>query len=125
MRVCRNIRVFRKIIITWIILGALIAVALHFNLDKKFIAIGLIFIGFFTQAFSGLLVLIGLAPWVGPLLVKVLSLPFFWLLNGIGYLASVIAIRKGHGKVVLNHRIVTIVLLIGVILGYVLGRVLH
>jgi len=121
----KNFWVFRKIILTWIILCSLAAIALHFNLDKKAIAAGLIILGYFTQAFSGLLVLIGIVPWIGPLIVKVLSLPFFWILNGIGYLASVIAIKKGHGKIVLNHRIVTIVFLTGVVLGYILGRILH
>ncbi len=117
--------VFRKILITWFFLILLTAAGLHFNLDKKIIAAGLIVLGFFTQAFSGLMVLIGIVPWIGPLIVKVLSLPFFWILNGIGYLASVVAIKKGHGKIVLNHRILTIVFLAGVTLGYILGRALH
>jgi len=117
--------VFHKIILTWILLTILFLIALHFHLDKKIIAAGLLIIGYFTQAFSGLMVLVGLVPWIGPLIVKLLSLPIFWILNGLGYIVSAVAIKKGHGKIVLNHRIVTLVLLIGVVIGYILGRVLH
>jgi hypothetical protein len=54
----------------------------------------------------------------------VLSLPFIWLLNGVGYLVSVVAIRRGYSKDVLNYRIITITLLFGITFGYVLGKVL-
>ncbi len=59
---------------------------------------------------------------VGPVVVKVLSLPFIWLLNGIGYIVSLIAIKRGYTKDVLNTRIMTIMLLIGVTVGYILGK---
>lgn len=71
-----------------------------------------------------MMVLIGIVPWIGPLIVKVLALPFFWILNGLGYFASIVAIKKGHGKTVLNYRVLTIIFLVGVVVGYILGRYL-
>jgi len=121
----RNVWVFRKIIISWIILISLLELGLHFHLDAKIIGIVLVVVGFFTQAFSGLLAIIGFIPFIGPLIVKVLTLPIFWIINGIGYLASIVAIKKGHGMEVITYRILTIVFLIGIIFGYVLGRLLH
>ena len=114
---------FRKIFLTWIILVTLFALGLHLHLDTKILGIALFVVAFLTQAFSGLLVLIGLIPVLGPIVVQVLSLPIFWVLNGIGYLASIVAIKKGHGKEVITYRILTIIFLAGVIVGYVLGRI--
>jgi len=61
---------------------------------------------------------------VGPMVAHVLSLPFLWLLNGVGYLVSIIAIRRGYSKDVLNYRIVTITLIFGITMGYVLGKLI-
>ncbi|MCP4728056.1 MAG: hypothetical protein GY863_23660 [bacterium] len=117
-----NIRVFRKMILSWILIIILLSVGLYFNLDKKILGVGLIVVAYFTAALSGLMVLIGAVPILGPVLVKILSLPFFWILNGIGYFASIVAIKKGHSKEVITYRILTIVFLFGVIVGYILSR---
>jgi len=107
------------------VLLLLLALGLHFNLDKKVIAIGFIVIGYLTSAFTGLLFVIGLIPLIGPPIATLLSLPFFWILNGLGYFVSIVAIKKGHGREVLNYRVITIIFLSGVVVGYILGRVLH
>jgi hypothetical protein len=60
-------------------------------------------------------------PIIGPLLVKVLTMSFIWLLNAVGYLVAYIAIKRGYSKDVLTYRGITIALIIGVVLGYVLG----
>ena len=117
--------VFKKIIIAWIILILLLVLGLHFHLDAKIIGIVLVVVGFFTQAFSGLLIIIGFIPILGPFIVQILTLPIFWIINGIGYLASIVAIKKGHGTEVITYRILTIVFLFGIIFGYVLGRLIH
>lgn len=117
-------RVFYKIILTWIILIILLFSGLRFDLDTKILSAVLITIAFLTKAFSGLLMLIGLIPVIGPLIIQVLTLPIFWILNGIGYLASIVAIKKGHGKEVITYRILTIIFLLGVAVGYIISRVL-
>lgn len=121
----RNIWIFRKIIITWIIIAGALTIGLHYHLDKKLMLLVLFIFGLLTKAFLGLLVLIGLVPIIGPIIVNVLSIPFFWVLNGLGYFVSIIAIKKGHGKTVLNYRLFTIVFLIGVVVGYLIAKLLN
>jgi hypothetical protein len=75
-----------------------------------------------SNAFAGLAGLIAMIPVVGPLIVKVLSLPIFWLLNAGGYYISVIAIKRGYGRDVINYRIATIIFLVGFAVGFVLAK---
>ena len=49
-------------------------------------------------------------------------IPVIWLLNAIGYLVSYVAIRRGYSKDVLTYRGLTFALIIGIVLGFVLGR---
>ncbi len=83
-----------------------------------------IIFGLISQAFIGLLNMIALIPVVGPLVAKVLALPFYWLLNALGYFVSVIAIKKGYSRDVLNYRVLTIVFLVGLLVGFVIGKLI-
>jgi hypothetical protein len=83
-----------------------------------------ILIGIAGQAFAALVAWIGLVPLVGPLIAQVLTLPFIWLLNGIGYLVSLVAIKRGYSKDVINYRMATVTLIIGIIVGYILGKLI-
>ena len=65
--------------------------------------------------------IIGLVPIIGPLIVKVLSLSIIWLLNAVGYLVSFTAIKRGYSKDVLTYRGLTVALLVGIVIGYVIG----
>lgn len=47
-----------------------------------------------------------------------------WLLNALGYLVSFLAIRRGYSKDVLTYRGLTVALLVGVVIGYVLGKLI-
>ncbi|NQU28915.1 MAG: hypothetical protein HQ528_11550 [Candidatus Marinimicrobia bacterium] len=115
---------YRKILILW--LGILIAViiALLLGVDEKIVVFGTLVVGLFTQAFAGLATLIVMIPLAGPLIVKVLTIPFFWILNALAYLVSVLAIRKGYGKDIVNSRVITLALLVGTVIGYILGHLL-
>jgi hypothetical protein len=75
-----------------------------------------------TTVLAWLLALITMVPIVGPLLVKVLSLSIIWLLNAIGYLVSYIAIKRGYSKDVISYRGVTIALITGIVIGFVLAN---
>ncbi|MBV8656306.1 MAG: hypothetical protein JO142_00630, partial [Burkholderiales bacterium] len=44
------------------------------------------------------------------------------LLNSIGYLVSMVAIRRGYSKDVLTYRGLTVALITGIVLGYILGK---
>lgn len=95
-----------------------------FEVNAKVLALWAVTLGLVTNGFAALATLVALVPFLGPLLVKLLSLPFFYMLNGIGYLVSLLAIKKGYGAEVINHRLLTIILMIGVVIGYVLGNLL-
>ena len=105
-------------------IGISIYLMLAFNLDVSAITIITLLLGFITNVFVGLTTLVGLVPIIGPLIVKVFTIPFFWLLNGMGYFTSAYAIKKGYGRDIMSHRLITITLLTGIVLGYILGHLI-
>ena len=109
-----------------ILIGICVSVylMLHFQLDIRAITIITLLLGYITNVFIGLVALIGFIPIIGPLIVKVFTIPFFWFINSMGYFTSAYAIKKGYGKDILRHRLITFVLLIGIILGYILGHLI-
>jgi len=106
----------------WIAIGGMVWLGLHFNVDHSVIAGGVVVVGLATHAFGWLLGIIALVPVIGPILVKVLSIGFIWLLNAVGYLVAYIAIRRGYSKDVLTYRGLTIATIVGIVIGYVLGK---
>ena len=117
------LRTHRRSIIIWIGILILIIIALILGIDQKIILFFTLLLGLFTQVFSGLGALIAAIPLVGPILIKVLTIPFFWILNGLGYFVSIIAIRRGYTKEVVSSRVLTIALLVGITIGYILGQI--
>ena len=97
---------------------------LVYKLDIRAITIITLLLGYITNVFVGLTTIVGLIPLIGPLIIKIFSIPFFWLLNGMGYFTSAYAIKKGYCRDILSHRLITIVLLIGIVLGYILGHLI-
>ncbi|MBT9569217.1 MAG: hypothetical protein IV085_13075 [Thiobacillus sp.] len=108
----------------WVAMGALVWLGLHFNVDHSVIAGSVVAVGLLSNAFAWMLGVIALVPVIGPVIVKVLSIGFIWLLNAVGYLVSYIAIRRGYSKDVLTYRGLTIAVIIGVVIGFVLGKLL-
>lgn len=106
----------------WLGIGGLVALGLHYDVDRSVIAGSVVAVGLISNAFAWLLGIIALVPVIGPFVVKVLSIGFVWLLNAIGYLVSYIAIRRGYSKDVLTYRGLTIALIIGIVIGFVLGK---
>ena len=124
MKIAHYIKSNPKIILILIGICATIYVMLHFQWDIRAITIITLLLGYITNIFSGLVALIGFIPIIGPLIVKVITIPFFWLINSFGYFTSVYAIKKGYGKDILRHRLITLLLLIGIIFGYILGHLI-
>ena len=113
-----------KTIFTLMGIGIIVYLMLAYKLDIRAITIITLLLGYITNVFVGLTTLIGLVPVIGPLIVKVFTIPFFWLLNGMGYFTSAYAIKKGYGRDIMSHRLITIVLLTGIVLGYILGHLI-
>ena len=115
---------YRKKIVIWIIAGGLIFAASYYGIDKKFIVFTAFIIGVFTEIFTGLGVLVAAIPVVGPMIIKIVSIPIFWILNALGTLVSGIAIKKGYATELAKGRIMTLALLIGMIIGYIIGNLI-
>jgi hypothetical protein len=105
-----------------ILLLLFIFLAWHFNWHAKAVTAGVLLVGVASHVLVWIIGVIALVPFIGPLIVKVLSLSFIWLLNAIGYLVSYVAIKRGYSKDVLTYRSVTIALITGIVIGYVIGH---
>ncbi|HNV88048.1 MAG TPA: hypothetical protein PKL53_03695 [Methylotenera sp.] len=104
-----------------ITLALVMFAAWHFGWHAKAVTAGVLLLAGLSHLFAWILGIIALVPIIGPILVKVLSLSIIWLLNAIGYLVSFVAIKRGYSKDVLTYRAVTIALISGIIIGYVIG----
>ena len=122
MKLIQYIKSNPKTILVLIGICTTIYLMLYFQLDIRAITIITLLLGYLTNIYTGLIALISLIPIIGPLIVKVITIPFFWIINSMGYFTSAYAIKKGYGSDMLSHRIITIALLIGIILGYILGH---
>ena len=115
-------KTYRKPLLIWMVIILAIVTALKLGIDEKVVLFGTVVIGVFTQAFAGLAALIAAVPLIGPLIVKVFAIPFFWLLNALGYFVGAIAIKKGYRTEFTKSRVLTQALLIGIIIGYIIGH---
>ena len=113
-----------KHLVGWTLFLIAIIVALYFGVEKKVVVLVTILLGVFTQFFAGITALIALVPFIGPLIVKVLAIPFFWLLNGLGYFISIVAIKKGYSRELVGSRVLTLAVLVGLVLGYIIGHII-
>ncbi len=105
-----------------LVLLAIVVLAWYFNWDAKAVTAGVLVFGTISHVFAWILGVIGLVPVIGPLIVKVLSLSIIWLLNAIGYLVSFAAIKRGYSKDVITYRGLTIALIVGIVIGYIIGH---
>ena len=115
---------YRKKIVIWMIAGCLIFAASYYGIDKKLIVFTAFIIGVFTEIFAGIGILVAAIPVVGPMIIKIVSIPIFWILNALGTLVSGIAIKKGYATELAKGRIMTLALLIGMIIGYIIGNLI-
>ncbi|MEE8341996.1 MAG: hypothetical protein V3R52_07870 [Candidatus Neomarinimicrobiota bacterium] len=112
-----------KHFVLWTLFLIAIIVALNYGVEKKVVVLVTIVLGLFTQFFAGITALIAMVPFIGPLIVKVLAIPFFWLLNGLGYFVSIVAIKKGFSRELVGSRVLTLAVLVGLVLGYIIGHI--
>src|SRR4030065_46711 len=86
----------------WLAIAALVGLGLHFNVDRSVIAGTVVVLGLITNAFAWLLGIIALVPIIGPIIVKILSIGFIWLLNAVGYLGDYVPLPRGYSQDVLT-----------------------
>lgn len=105
-----------------LLLLGFVLLALHLGWNLKLVGAATLLVALVSNLLLWLLGLIAVVPIAGPLVVKVLALPFIWLVNGVGYLVSYVAIRRGYSQDVITYRALTIALIVGIIIGFVLGN---
>jgi hypothetical protein len=103
-----------------LVVGGLLAY--HYHWDAKTTTASAVLVGLYTGLVGWLLGVITMVPIIGPILVKILTMSFIWLLNAVGYLVSYIAIKRGYSKDVISYRSVTIALLVGIVIGYIVAQ---
>jgi hypothetical protein len=113
---------WRLMLPIFLVLAVLVYLGYRYHVDNKVIAGGAVVIGLLSGVFAWLVGIIGIVPIIGPIIVKVLSIGFIWLLNAVGYVISYIAIKRGYSQDVLTYRGLTIALLVGIVLGYILAQ---
>ena len=113
-----------KTICALLVLVLFVALAQQIGLDKKAIVIIVLFFGYVTQLFAVLGSLIATVPIIGPPTAHIISLPFFLIINAIAYMVTILSLRKGYAKDVLGSRVLVTTLLVGIIIGYALGKLM-
>tara|TARA_B110000014_G_C20122466_1_gene595521 strand:- start:2923 stop:3309 length:387 start_codon:yes stop_codon:yes gene_type:complete len=111
-------------LVLWLLIAAGIVVALQYGIDQKLVVLSTLILGIFTQVFAGLGALIAMLPIIGPFLVKIVTIPFFWLINALGHGVSIVAIKKGYSKELVKSRVLTVAILIGIVIGYIMGNII-
>ena len=118
------VKSYGKNILLGLILSTAIGIALYYGIDKKIIVLSAFIIGVFTELFVGVVAIVAAIPLIGPMVIKIVSIPIFWILNALGTLVSGIAIKKGYATELARGRIMTLALLIGMIIGYIIGNLI-
>ena len=116
-----------EIAVTILIMISVFYVLISFGVDKilttAIVALLGIFMEIARQVFSQVLFIIQSIPYIGPIIAKVIVWPFFITINGIAYLVTLTFIRIRGVKEVTNAKLLTSIFLIGILLGFILGRV--
>ena len=102
-----SIKHYKFHIFLWILIGLAVAVALQYGVDEKIVVFSTLVLGIFTQVFAGLGALIAMIPIIGPILIKVVTIPFFWMINAMGHGVSIVAIKKGYTNELVKSRVLT------------------
>ena len=87
------------------------------------IALVSIVVDLFTNTFTYLLALIQSIPYIGPMIASIITWPIFVTLNVVAYFVSLVVIRFKGISMVKDARIVTTIFLLGLLLGFILGRI--
>ena len=115
-------------ILVWIILVMALSLAFfygkQYGINQRIIILVTLVLGTFTQISSGITSLIALIPFFGPFILKVISIPIFYILNAMGWVVSAVAIKKGYVNELSKSRTITLALLVGIIIGYILGNII-
>ena len=103
-------------------ISSVFSIAYYYGIDEKLIVLTAFILSVFTEVFVGVGALIAAIPIIGPMIVKLITIPIFWVFNAMGTLISGIAIKKGYATEMAKGRILTLALLVGITIGYIIGN---
>jgi hypothetical protein len=106
----------------WAVMVCAAWLAFESRVEPTVIAGGVVVVGLVTNAFAWLLGLVGLVPVVGPVVVGLVTTGFLLLVNAVSSIISYIAIKRGYTRDMLTFKGVTIALMIGIVMGFIIGR---
>lgn len=116
-----------EIAVTILIMISIFYVLTYFGVDKilstAIVALLGVFMEVARQVFSQAIFIIQSIPYIGPIIAKVIVWPFFITINAVAYLVALTLIRVKGYKHVANARVLTTVFLVGILVGFILGRV--
>ena len=117
-----------EIVVTILIMISIFYGLTYFGIDKilstAIVALLGIFMEMARQVFSQVIFIIQSIPYIGPIVAKVIVWPFFITINAVAYLVTLTLIRIKGYKQVANARMLTTVFLIGILVGFILGRII-
>ena len=113
-----------KILCCLLLLLGFVVAAQHFGLDKKFTIFTVLFFGYVTQLFAVMVSYIAAIPVIGAPIAHLISLPFIFIVNAIAYIVTFFSLRKGYAKEILGSRVLVTAFIVGLILGYALGKLI-
>ncbi|MGB6371318.1 MAG: hypothetical protein WBF68_09870 [Atribacterota bacterium] len=116
-----------EIAVTILIMISVFYALTYLGVDKilstAIVALLGIFMEVARQVFSQVIFIIQSIPYIGPVVAKVIVWPFFITINAVAYLVTLTFIRIRGVKEVANAKLLTTVFLVGILLGFILGRV--
>ena len=108
MRFKSLFNLYYKKIIFWILLTTAFIFSTNYGIDKKIIVFIAFVISVFTEVFVGMSALVATIPVVGPMIIKIVTIPVFWIFNAMGTLVSGLAIKKGYATELARGRVLTL-----------------
>jgi hypothetical protein len=116
-----------ELILFWAVLVAFVVIGLRLHWKGSVIAAGAVLWGIATHifgiVFSAAAVWLGALPVAGPIIVKVLTWPLFLLINGAAFFTSLVGVNLGKGRQVFEARVAATLLMIGILVGFILGKI--
>ena len=112
---------YLQVIILFLTAAIIIAFGVYFRWDKRIIGGGVFLFGLVSQGWSSLVSLLGGIPVVGQVIVRFLALPLLFLVNGIGNLLAVLAIKMGYKKEIIDTKLLAWTFAGGLLIGFVIG----
>jgi len=113
-------------ILFWLILVVFVTLGLRRHWKGSVIAAGVVLWGMLTHifgvAFALFLGWVGAFPLAGPVIIKLLTWPLFLLINGAAFFTSLVGVNIGKGRQVFEARVAATILMTGVLVGFLLGK---